>query len=51
VSQLPRGAAARALLDRVVDLCGVPPRGAGLQNLRHCIMWTKVMMMMLQCCC
>ena len=28
-------------LDRALDLCGPPPRGTGLQNLRECIMETK----------
>jgi len=25
----------------VIDLCGEPPRGTGLQNLRECILWTQ----------
>lgn len=35
------GRSARRLLDIVIDLCGEPPLGTGLQNLRHCILWTK----------
>jgi len=32
---------AKSLLDAIIDLCGEPPTGTGLQNLRTCIMWTK----------
>lgn len=38
---LPAAASAKILLDSIIDLCGEPPRGDGLQNLRHCIKWTK----------
>jgi len=41
VLQEPLAAKAKIALDRVLDACGPPPRGAGLQNLRECIAETK----------
>merc|ERR1712150_375879 len=38
---LPEAKEAKAHLDYVIDLCGEPPRGTGLQNLRECILWTQ----------
>jgi len=32
---------AKAHIDHIIDLCGVPPAGTGLQNLRECIQWTQ----------
>jgi len=32
---------AKAHIDHIIDLCGVPPAGTGLQNLRECIVWTQ----------
>jgi len=32
---------AKAHIDHIIDLCGVPPAGTGLQNLRECILWTQ----------
>merc|ERR1712203_716450 len=32
---------AKAHIDHIIDLCGVPPSGTGLQNLRECILWTQ----------
>jgi len=31
----------KAHIDHIIDLCGVPPAGTGLQNLRECIVWTQ----------
>merc|ERR1712045_591419 len=31
----------KMLADKMIDLCGVPPEGTGLQNLRKCIIQTK----------
>jgi len=33
---------AKAHIDHIIDLCGVPPAGTGLQNLRECILWTQI---------
>lgn len=38
---IPAAREAKAHLDNVIDLCGTPPKGTGLQNLRECIVWTK----------
>jgi len=38
---LPEAKEAKAHLDKVIDLCGTPPMGTGLQNLRECIQWTQ----------
>lgn len=39
---LPEAEQAKAHLDHVIDLCGVPASGGtGLQNLRECIQWTE----------
>ena len=38
---VPTAVDAKKLLDSIIDLCGEPPVGTGLQNLRICIMWTK----------
>jgi len=39
---LPEAEQAKAHLDHVIDLCGVPANGGtGLQNLRECIQWTE----------
>lgn len=32
---------AKAHIDHIINLCGVPPEGTGLQNLRECIVWTQ----------
>ena len=40
-SYIPQAKEAKAHLDHVIDLCGIPPKGTGLQNLRECIIWTK----------
>jgi len=39
---IPEAKQAKAHLDHVIDLCGVPASGGtGLQNLRECIQWTE----------
>lgn len=38
---IPGAQEAKAHLDHMIDLCGVPPTGTGLQNLRECILWTQ----------
>eukprot|EP00095_Tigriopus_kingsejongensis_P011137 maker-scaffold534_size144770-snap-gene-0.28 protein:Tk11137 transcript:maker-scaffold534_size144770-snap-gene-0.28-mRNA-1 annotation:"hypothetical protein EUTSA_v10005753mg" len=38
---IPEVKEAKAHLDHIIDLCGEPPKGTGLQNLRECIIWTK----------
>lgn len=41
IEKLPAAQAAKQILNRIIDLCGEPPVGTGLQNLRDCILWTK----------
>lgn len=41
IEAVPAAKEAKVLLDSIIDLCGEPPVGTGLQNLRHCILWTK----------
>eukprot|EP00094_Tigriopus_californicus_P008191 TCALIF_07887-PA protein Name:"Similar to pald1 Paladin (Danio rerio)" AED:0.24 eAED:0.24 QI:1/0.6/0.33/0.83/1/1/6/0/408 len=36
-----RAKEAKKSLDRIIDICGPPPKGSGLQNLRECIIETK----------
>lgn len=38
---IPDAKEGKAHLDHIIDLCGVPPKGTGLQNLRECILWTQ----------
>ena len=38
---IPATTEAKRKLDIVIDKCGVPPQGVGIQNLRECIMGTK----------
>merc|ERR1712106_340866 len=38
---LPGGGEAKRKLDIILDKCGSPPKGVGLQNLRECIIETK----------
>merc|ERR1719435_715093 len=33
--------AATVKADKMIDICGVPPEGTGIQNLRKCIIQTK----------
>ena len=32
---------AKQKIDRLIDLCGLAPKGTGIQNLRECIIQTK----------
>jgi len=41
LEKLPGAREAKTKVDRTIDLCGGPPRGTGLQNLRECIIETK----------
>lgn len=41
LDKVPTAKSAKVLLDAIIDLCGEPPVGTGLQNLRQCILWTK----------
>ena len=38
----PEAAEAKAKIDIIIDKCGPPPKGIGIQNLRECIIQTKV---------
>ena len=42
MEKLPGAFEGKKKLDRVIDLCGPSPKGSGLQNLRECIIQTKV---------
>merc|ERR1711994_327900 len=41
LAAMPETVAGKVLADKMIDLCGVPPEGTGLQNLRKCIIQTK----------
>jgi len=41
LAAMPETVAGKVLADKMIDLCGVPPEGTGLQNLRRCIIQTK----------
>ena len=41
LEKLPGAVEGKKMVDRVIDICGPPPRGSGLQNLRECIIETK----------
>lgn len=41
LEKLPGAVEGKKKLDRIIDLCGPAPKGAGLQNLRECIIETK----------
>ena len=38
---IPGGSEAKRKLDIILDKCGAPPKGVGVQNLRECIIETK----------
>ena len=38
----PEAAEAKKKIDLIIDKCGPPPKGVGIQNLRECIIQTKV---------
>ena len=41
LEKVPAAQEGKMLADKMIDLCGVPPEGNGLQNLRKCIIQTK----------
>jgi len=41
MEKIPAAVDGKQLADKMIDLCGVPPEGTGLQNLRKCIITTK----------
>ena len=41
VAAIPEAARAKEKIDIIIDKCGNPPRGVGIQNLRTCIAETK----------
>ena len=41
LEKVPGAKEGKMLADKMIDLCGVPPEGTGLQNLRKCIIQTK----------
>jgi len=41
VAAMPEAAKAKEKIDIIIDKCGNPPRGVGIQNLRTCIAETK----------
>ena len=40
-SAIPSACEAKRKIDIIIDKCGPPPKGAGIQNLRECIIQTK----------
>ncbi|XP_023349377.1 paladin [Eurytemora carolleeae] len=41
LEKLPESKDGKTKIDRVIDICGGPPKGSGLQNLRECVIETK----------
>ena len=41
LEKMPEAKDGKQLADKMIDLCGVPPEGTGIQNLRKCIIKTK----------
>merc|ERR1739844_245893 len=41
LEKLPQTKAGKVLADRMIDICGTPPEGSGMQNLRKCIIQMK----------
>merc|ERR1719330_612528 len=41
LEKVPAAQEGKQLADKMIDLCGVPPEGTGIQNLRKCIIQTK----------
>jgi len=41
LEKLPGAKEGKQLADKMIDLCGIPPEGTGIQNLRKCIIQTK----------
>ena len=41
LEKVPATKEGKVLADKMIDICGVPPEGTGIQNLRKCIIQTK----------
>merc|ERR1712142_1378043 len=41
LEKVPATKEGKQLADKMIDICGVPPEGTGIQNLRKCIIQTK----------
>jgi len=41
LEKLPETKAGKVLADRMIDICGTPPEGSGMQNLRKCVIQMK----------
>merc|ERR1712141_568427 len=41
MEKMPQCKEGKRKVDRVIDICGPPPKGTGLQNLRECVIETK----------
>merc|ERR1712241_588179 len=41
LEKVPAAKEGKVLADKMIDICGVPPEGTGIQNLRKCIIQTK----------
>eukprot|EP00092_Neocalanus_flemingeri_P000743 GFUD01000787.1.p1 GENE.GFUD01000787.1~~GFUD01000787.1.p1 ORF type:complete len:517 (+),score=146.06 GFUD01000787.1:114-1553(+) len=41
LEKVPATKDGKVLADKMIDICGVPPEGTGIQNLRKCIITTK----------
>ena len=41
LEKVPATKEGKILADKMIDICGVPPEGTGIQNLRKCIISTK----------
>merc|ERR1719230_2238181 len=41
LEKVPAAKEGKVLADKMIDICGVPPEGTGIQNLRKCIITTK----------
>merc|ERR1711915_56936 len=41
LEKVPETKTGKVLADKMIDICGVPPEGTGIQNLRKCIIRTK----------
>jgi len=41
LEKIPATKEGKILADKMIDICGVPPEGSGIQNLRKCIIHTK----------
>lgn len=41
LEKVPGAKKGKEMADKMIDICGVPPEGSGIQNLRKCIIQTK----------